>query len=211
MLNCGWQPFKWIKDANATQTPTQLLCEPARRVGTYLLVRVAAFARGGLNRHHHIGDVSLVVSTPRPPFPASPHLLALQLKPSLPGLRTPECPLPFGLFESRWRDEDARDRSLIGRGVVLTTPPFVGTFCKSVDAQSTALPWHTDPLAPQEEYDPIIAWFDWFVGNWSSQWHSWSGPTKGPELGSQSGRPFVVETKEAVQVWTLRQSKAYRD
>ncbi len=37
-----------------------------------------------------IGDVSLVVGTPRPPVPASLHLVALQLKPSLSGLRAPE-------------------------------------------------------------------------------------------------------------------------
>ncbi len=36
------------------------------------------------------GDVSWVVSTPRSPVPASLHLLALQPKPSLSGLRAPE-------------------------------------------------------------------------------------------------------------------------
>ncbi len=39
------------------------------------------------------GDVSWVVSTPRSPIPASLHLLALQLKPSLSGLRAPQHPL----------------------------------------------------------------------------------------------------------------------
>ncbi len=34
---------------------------------------------------------------------------------------------------------DARDRSLIGRGV-LTTPPVIGPFCRSVGAQSTTPP-----------------------------------------------------------------------
>ncbi len=34
---------------------------------------------------------------------------------------------------------------LISSGVQ-TTPPFVGTFCRSVGVQSTAQPWHTDPL-----------------------------------------------------------------
>ncbi len=43
-------------------------------------------------RENH-GDVSWVVSTPRSPVSASLHLLALQLKPSLPGLRAPEHPL----------------------------------------------------------------------------------------------------------------------
>ncbi len=37
------------------------------------------------------------------------------------------------------------DRGLIGRGVLIT-PAFVGPFCRSVDAQSTAQPWHTDPF-----------------------------------------------------------------
>ncbi len=37
---------------------------------------------------------------------------------------------------------DARDRNLIGRGVV-TNPSFVGPFCMSVGAQSAAQPWHT--------------------------------------------------------------------
>ncbi len=42
---------------------------------------------------------------------------------------------------------DARDGSLDGRGV-LSTPPFVGPFRRSVGAQSTAKLWHTDPLTP---------------------------------------------------------------
>ncbi len=53
--------------------------------------------------------------------------IANQARLSLLSLRAPEWPLnlaqpPF-LFESRWRDEDTRDMSLISRGV-LTTPPF---------------------------------------------------------------------------------------
>ncbi len=40
--------------------------------------------------------------------------------------------LPFG-----FNPGDARDMSLIGRGMV-TTPPFVGLFCLSVGAQSAA-------------------------------------------------------------------------
>ncbi len=46
---------------------------------------------------------------------------------------------PFG-----FNPGDARDRSLIGG--VLTTPQFVGPFCRSVGAQFTAQSWHTDPL-----------------------------------------------------------------
>ncbi len=77
----------------------------------------AAFPIGGL--------VSWIVSTSRSPVPASMHLLALQLKPSWPvqvesaGASALHI-LPFGLNPG-----DARDRSLIGRGVLIT-PPFVG-------------------------------------------------------------------------------------
>ncbi len=52
----------------------------------------AAFPQGGLSQHHFC-DVSWVVSTPRSPVPVSLHLLALQLKSSLSGLRAPEHPL----------------------------------------------------------------------------------------------------------------------
>ncbi len=41
---------------------------------------------------------------------------------------------------------DARDRSLLGRGV-LTTPPFVGPFYRSVGAQATAQPSPLKPLS----------------------------------------------------------------
>ncbi len=76
-------------------------------------------------RENH-GDVSWVVCTPRSPVPASLHLLALQLKPSLPGLRAPEHPL-FTRFNPC--DGDARDRNLIGRGVLITSS-FVGEFSR---------------------------------------------------------------------------------
>ncbi len=42
---------------------------------------------------------------------------------------------------------DARDRSLVGRGV-LSTPPFVGPFRRSVGDHSNTKLWHTDPLTP---------------------------------------------------------------
>ncbi len=42
---------------------------------------------------------------------------------------------------------DARDRSLDGRGV-LSTPPFVGPFRRSVGAQWATKHWHNDPLTP---------------------------------------------------------------
>ncbi len=75
-------------------------------------------------------DVSWVGSTPR---------LALQLTPSLSGLWAPERPLFTPSL-----DGDARDTILIGRGV-MTAPPFIGPFCMSLGAQSTAQSWHTDP------------------------------------------------------------------
>ncbi len=67
------------------------------------------------------GDISWVVNTPRSPVPASLRLLALQLKPSLSGLRAPEPPFVFNRG-------DARDKGLLGRGV-LTTPSVIGPFC----------------------------------------------------------------------------------
>ncbi len=79
------------------------------------------------------GDGLWVGSTP-----ASLRLLALQLEPSLSGLRAPERPLfthPAFWFKPRWRDGSARDRSLIGRSV-LTTSTF-RQFCRPVGAQST--------------------------------------------------------------------------
>ncbi len=47
-------------------------------------------------------------------------------------------PLPFGF--NPW---DARDRSLICRGVLVTQP-----FRRPVGAQSTTQPWRVDPLIP---------------------------------------------------------------
>ncbi len=87
------------------------------------------------------GDVSWVGSTPRSTVQASLHLLALQLKPSWPvrfesavasalHLHT----LPFYLNPG-----DARDRNLIGRGVLITLP-FVEPLCRSVGAQSQHSP-----------------------------------------------------------------------
>ncbi len=95
------------------------------------------------------GDDSWVVSTPRFPVSASLHFLALQLKPSLCGLRAPERPLFTPSFLV-FRPGDARDRSLVGR-CVLISPPFAGIFCRSVGAQSTTQPWRVDPLTPLED------------------------------------------------------------
>ncbi len=63
------------------------------------------------------------------------HLLALQLKSSLSGLRA-----PGRLFFTH--PTDARDGILICRGVLIA-PPFIGL---SVDAQSTTQPWRADPV-----------------------------------------------------------------
>ncbi len=119
----------------------RFLCEDAKPTScacgrwslTYLYLRPAS------PRENH--DVSWVASTPRSPVPAPLHLLALPLKPSLSGLRAPEHTLPFG-----FNPGDARDKSLIGRGVLLTTPAFVEPFCWSVGAQSTTQPWRSNPL-----------------------------------------------------------------
>ncbi len=76
------------------------------------------------------GDVSTVISAPRPPVPASLHLLDLQLKPSwLARFESARASalyihtLPFG-----FNPGDARDKNLIGRGVLITLPlvePFL--------------------------------------------------------------------------------------
>ncbi len=97
--------------------------------------------------------VSWVVSTLRSPVPASLQLLALQLKPSLSGLRAPEHPL-FTSSLLVFNPGDARDRNLIGRGVLIT-PPFVKPFSSSVGAQSTTQPCRAGPLTPR-----------WTIGIW---------------------------------------------
>ncbi len=59
---------------------------------TYMLFLLVIEVDPASPRENHC-DVSWVVSTPRPPVPASLHLLALQLKPNLSGLRAPEHPI----------------------------------------------------------------------------------------------------------------------
>ncbi len=96
-----------------------------------------------------------VGSTLRSPVPASLHLLALQLKPSIPGLRAQErrlfTPSVFLVLLQ------ATQRHCEG---ALATPPFVvGPFCRSVGAQYTTQPWRADPLTPptnQPSYSAII-------------------------------------------------------
>ncbi len=114
-----------------------------------LLVLEAPFALGGLSRHHQLRPMvifSWFASTPRLRVPASLHLLALQLMPSMPNLRAPQR---HYWFKSRWRDGDARDRSLIGRGVLIVTPIF-GPCCRSVGAQSATQPWRSDPMTADD-------------------------------------------------------------
>ncbi len=69
---------------------------------SYLLVLAAAFTLIELSRR---GDASWVVSTPRSPVPAWLYLLAVQLKPSLPGLSAPERPLFTPSHLVRKRDD----------------------------------------------------------------------------------------------------------
>ncbi len=89
---------------------------------------------------------SWVGSMPRSPVPASLHLLTLQFKTNP----------PFG-FWSRWRNGDVRDR----QKCAYYTCPFVGLFCRSVGAQSTAQPWTTDVLTPTwHDEEPTQATFD---------------------------------------------------
>ncbi len=77
------------------------------------------------------GDVSWASSTLRPPVK-----LVQFVSPGASALHT----LPFG-----FNPGGVGDMSLIGRGVV-TTPPFIDPFCRSVGARSTAQSGHTDPL-----------------------------------------------------------------
>ncbi len=59
----------------------------------------------------------------------------------------------------------------MGIGLV-TTPPFIGPFCRSVGAQATTQSWHTDLLTlGRAESAPSIAVF-WvhFRHDWTGQW-----------------------------------------
>ncbi len=75
-------------------------------------------------------------------------------------LGMPLYALPFR-FEYRWRDGNARDRSLIGTDV-LTTPSF-GPFFKAAGAQLTNKPWHADPLT-------LTVVFSYLVNNLYRLW-----------------------------------------
>ncbi len=97
----------------------------------------------GLSRRH---QRRTMVMFHGPPVPASLHLLALQLKREHRSIRFSHPPF---WFKSRWCDGDARERSLIDRGVLIT-PPFVEPFCRSVGAQSTTEAWRADPLTPNQ-------------------------------------------------------------
>ncbi len=81
------------------------------------------------------GDVSWVVNTPRSSVPTSLHLLALQLKLTMPGLRAPARPLftlSFLVLIRMIRRGRKEYWSLIGRDVLITQ--FFGRFCRSVGA-----------------------------------------------------------------------------
>ncbi len=115
-----------------------------------------------LSRHHQSNICVIVISIsdflPKSPVPVLLHLLALQLKPSLlvrfvsAGASALHIhTLPFGFDPG-----GARDRSWIGRGV-LTTPPFVGPFCRPVGDQSTA----QSTLAHRPFDTQLVLKFDW--------------------------------------------------
>ncbi len=91
-------------------------------VTTHLLVIEVVFTRGRLSRHHQRSN-----TVPSPGVAAFIGF-AGQAKPvrfESAGASALHTPLPFG-FNPR----DARDGSLIGRGVLIT-PPFVGPLCRS--------------------------------------------------------------------------------
>ncbi len=45
---------------------------------------------------------------------------------------------------------------------MLITPPFAGTFCRSVGAQSTAQPWRENPLPYDDETNDTVLLFPLF-------------------------------------------------
>ncbi len=61
--------------------------------------------------------------------------------------------LSFG-FNLGYATRDARDRCLSGKGVV-TVPPILGPFLRSVGAKSTAHSWHIDPSTP---FQFLVLW-----------------------------------------------------
>ncbi len=114
-------------------------------IGKYMFV-FTTFQADNYSAPSGVDNVSWVDSTPRSPVPTSLHLLALHLKPSLPGLRAPEHPLftpsPLILIQVKWRGHKGYCRG------VLITPPFVGPFCWSVGAQPTTHLRRANPLTP---------------------------------------------------------------
>ncbi len=109
---------------------------------TYLLVLTPAFTRGGLSRHHEgrtmvMFHVKLAHRDPQ----SRRRCIYWPVRFESTGASALHI-LLFG-----FNPGDARDRSLIGRGVLIA-PPFVGPLCRSAGAQSTTQPWHSDPLTP---------------------------------------------------------------
>ncbi len=92
-------------------------------MGQGLLSTVVSVLEAAPQKENHGDDVSWVVSTPRSSVPVSLHLMALQLKPSLSGLRALEHPL----FTHTLLISIQGYSRLISRGMP-TTPSFVGPF-----------------------------------------------------------------------------------
>ncbi len=72
-----------LKDREFSEAQTAVLS--CSYLSNCLLMELTLYP-GGLSRRPNIGVVPWVVSTPRSPVPASLHLVALQLKPSMSGL-----------------------------------------------------------------------------------------------------------------------------
>ncbi len=78
-------------------------------------------------------------------------VLALQLRRNLARFESAGASalhtLPFSLNSG---DATGVQESLLG-GSVLATSPFIGQLCRAVDAQSTAQPWHAEPLTTLQD------------------------------------------------------------
>ncbi len=108
---------QWLGQACATKK----IAWPLHLIGDQAVHALStAFTWDGLSRHHKLNfhwQCCLGSSHAGSPVPALLHLLALQLKPSLPERPLFTHNLSFW-FESRRHDGDARDRGLVDRGVL---------------------------------------------------------------------------------------------
>ncbi len=95
-----------------------------------LLVLEAAFTRSGLSLHHQGRTMVMFRKYLVHRGPRSRRRFAAQAKPVWFGSAGASAlhTLPFG-----FNPVDARDKSLVGRGVLIT-PPLVGPFCRPVGA-----------------------------------------------------------------------------